>query len=354
MYEIPNSIRRMEIISADFAARALTGLLEVRSVEDAKDGNFDDWMEAEILKISILSAVRNKTLEPHSITVIRDDFNKRIYANDLLNNDVVIDAEVYSKDLWFWLDENNKHVSALNPLEELNTYQSQFISIREFIETVNIQHPEMSVCQIAEWMIKKFCYDNHLQTYRLEIAGKMGIPDNEYPYDDNPFLIRLIQPLVFYGNEVLNPHDNFSHLSELMYSYDDFDTFGFKRSAIQDLIGFNFFEENTNPNNDDSCKKTEPPLSTDTHHEKDIKYSSILEGQERQLALEIISALSSLIVSKTGKKYKFGTKINASALADAVIEELCTLREVEKPEDGSDVNQRYRKLISKAVKESNL
>lgn len=61
----------------------------------------------------------------------------------------------------------------------------------------------------------------------------------------------------------------------------------------------------------------------------------------KKTAMEIIAALSKIVTEKSGNKYRRGNGVSASAIADSVAESL----------DKTD-NQKYRKLISEALREA--
>lgn len=208
MIDLPDSIMRMEIISADLAALALTGIIEAGTVDNAKMGNYTGCQEAELHKSAIISAVRASKLKAHTVTISGDDIVK-IRPEGLRKTDDVVDVEVYAKDLWMWLspEKNKSGTGKLNPLEELQAAKNEFISLREVFDSLTEQFPDASLEELAEWMIKKLCYESHIQVFMKGIAGKLNIPDRDYPFDDNPFLLNLLSRVINNGHDALTPKE---------------------------------------------------------------------------------------------------------------------------------------------------
>ncbi len=88
-----------------------------------------------------------------------------------------------------------------------------------------------------------------------------------------------------------------------------------------------------------SISEITPPNINQNLHDQ-IDWEPKFEG--RTAALEIIGAISIILVEKSGNKYQYGSNISASAIA----EDVATMM------DKSPAN--YRKLISEALKISGL
>lgn len=211
LQDLPDAIRHMEIISADLAALAITGLLVAGTVNQAIQGNYinqdngTDGQDAQMYKTAIINAVRNSSLQAHSITVEREKGAIVISSRELLIDDYVTDVEVLSKDLWSWFDKPFSHSIDNDPLTELNNYKAEFVSLQEMFDIFKRKYPHMTVNQIAEWMVRKFCYENKTQVYTQGIAGKLYECGNDYYGDDNPFLLDLLERVINDGENAFLP-----------------------------------------------------------------------------------------------------------------------------------------------------
>ena len=224
--DLPDAIRRMEIISADLAALALTGLLPAETVEQAIRGNYinqergTDGQDAKMYKTAIINAVRNSSLSAHSVSVDREMDLMIIHQKELRTSDRVTDVEVFSKELWLWLNKPSSNSKDVDPLAELNSIKSEFISLKEMFDIFKNKYPHMTINQIAEWMVKKFCYENNVQVYSQGIAGKLYEMGNDYYGDDNPFLMDLLEKVINHGESVFSPTTT-DNKSAIPFGFDD-------------------------------------------------------------------------------------------------------------------------------------
>ncbi|EBT1696509.1 hypothetical protein ACT497_003005 [Salmonella enterica subsp. enterica serovar Glostrup] len=205
--DLPDAVRHMEIISADLAALAITGLLAAGTVNQAIQGNYfnqdngTDGQDAQMYKTAIINAVRNSSLQAYSITVERQNATIVISSRELLIDDPVTDVEVFSTDLWSWFDKPSRHSIDNDPLAELNNYKAEFVSLQEVFNIFKSKYPHMTANQIAEWMVRKLCHENKPQVYTQGIAGKLYECGNDYYGDDNPFLLDLLERVINDGEE---------------------------------------------------------------------------------------------------------------------------------------------------------
>lgn len=125
MFDLPDSIQRMRIISADLAALAITGLTKAQTVDNAKAGNWDGWEDAVLHKEAILSAVKANVIEAHSITINRH-YTDVIKHSDLLVTDKIIDADVFADGLWRWFNELSHDRGSLHSVEESDIQWGEF------------------------------------------------------------------------------------------------------------------------------------------------------------------------------------------------------------------------------------
>lgn len=203
--DLPDEICRMEIISADLAALALTGLIKAGTVMNAKQGNYYGWETAVIHKSAIINAVRNASLQAYSVTIERETMAVVIPQKSLQISDFVTDVEVFSRDLWLWLDKPNHSQKNIDPLAELNKLKAEFVSLKEIFDILKNNNPHMKTNDIAEWMIGKLCHENDIQVYSQGLAGKLHEEGNDYYGDDNPFLKDLLERVMTSGEEAFLP-----------------------------------------------------------------------------------------------------------------------------------------------------
>lgn len=125
----------------------------------------------------------------------------------------------------------------------------------------------------------------------------------------------------------------------------EYEKFGFKRSDITEILGSDFFTKTTEQlaptvNAPQESKNCEIAGKEITEIQSPNEWAK--KFADRKNALEIISALSLLIVEKSGNKHRRGNGISASSIATEVVGML----------PSSPDPQKYRKLISEALKET--
>ncbi|HGB5893274.1 TPA: hypothetical protein ACIVVN_001554 [Salmonella enterica subsp. enterica serovar Kottbus] len=215
----------------------------------------------------------------------------------------------------------------LTPLEELMLERGRFISIREAVETVKALYPEMTYEHVAEWVYRK--------ARSLDVVEKTfaGITRSAVSTEE------LFKRIANNGGEVMNG--------------DEYGIKGYYRKELERVLDMDLSAPLPVCHQNDVYVKVarngepegaKPPPA-------DIAGDSKLLANEyagwvprfagKKTALEIIAALSKVVAEKSGNKYSRGKGVSASAIADSVAESL-----------GKTDNQKYRKLISEALKEA--
>ncbi|EBC1278350.1 hypothetical protein HRW30_003893 [Salmonella enterica] len=212
----------------------------------------------------------------------------------------------------------------LTPLEDLMRERGKFISIREAVETVKARYPEMTYEQVAEWVYRKARSLGVVKKTFSDIAGSAVS------------LEKFFKRVAIGGGKVM--------------SENDYSIMGYYRKELERVLGMDL------------------PAPLPACHQDDIYLSTIKDKQEttppadiagdikslankyagweprfagKKTAMEIIAALSKVIMEKSGNKYRRGNGVSASAIADSVVE---TLNKTD--------SQKYRKLISEALRET--
>lgn len=209
----------------------------------------------------------------------------------------------------------------LTPLEELKQMKARFISLGEAIERVRAKSPGMTQPQAAEWVFGKV--DGQTRLVKHSIAGKTRN--------------------VSYGE-----------LKEATAKDDSWiNSYGFIRSELERVLDMdlsapfpvchqndvyvevvrNGEQECANPSPADIAGNSK--LLANKHAGWEPRFAG------KKTAMEIIAALSKVIMEKSGNKYRRGSGVSASAIADSVVE---TLNKTD--------SQKYRKLISEALRET--
>ncbi|EBB6484628.1 hypothetical protein HRW30_001927 [Salmonella enterica] len=209
----------------------------------------------------------------------------------------------------------------LTPLEELKQMKARFISLGEAIERVRAQSPGMTQPQAAEWIFGKV--DGQTRLVKHSIAGKTRS--------------------VSYGE-----------LKEATAKDDSWiNSYGFIRSELERVLDMDLsapfpvchqndvYVEVVRNGEPEGAK---PPPADIAGNSKSLANKHA--GWEprfagKKTAMEIIAALSKIIMEKSGNKYRRGNGVSASAIADSVVE---TLNKTD--------SQKYRKLISEALRET--
>lgn len=205
----------------------------------------------------------------------------------------------------------------LTPPEELKQMKARFISFHEVCERITGAYPDMTHEEVREWILGKIV--GKTSFVRHSIAG-------------------YTRPVI--GGEISKASSGDGKWSRL---------FGFVRSELEAALDMDLSAPLPVCHQDDvyvgvACNG-EPegakPSPADIAGD-----SQLLAGWEprfagKKIAMEIIAALSKVITEKSGNKYLRGSGVSASAIADSVAELL-----------GKTDNQKYRKLISEALRET--
>ncbi|EHL2774636.1 hypothetical protein KCE64_004871 [Salmonella enterica subsp. enterica serovar Hvittingfoss] len=211
----------------------------------------------------------------------------------------------------------------LTPLEDLMRERCRFISIREAVETVKARYPEMTYEQVAEWVYRKA---RSLRTVKKTFSGTT---------ESAASLETFFKMIATDGGEVMNRND--------------YNISGYYRKELERVLNMDLstpfpvchqndvYAEVVRNGESEGAK----PLPADI-----AGNSEFLAGWEprfagKKTAMEIIATLSKVVTEKSGNKYLRGNDISASAIADSVAELL-----------GKTDNQKYRKLISEALREA--
>ncbi|EHI3194091.1 hypothetical protein J9Z47_001746 [Salmonella enterica] len=225
-------------------------------------------------------------------------------------------ADIYSKPkVTFRCPQAKK----LTPHEELKQMKARFISIRDACNCVEAVCPEMTNKEAMEWVLGK-AVEKPLIPVRHLLAG------NTVPV--TPGELR----------KALTSTDNW------------IDSFGFVRSELERAMGMSLPVSSLPVCHQDDVymdgepEGAKPPPADIAGNGKLL--TNEYDGWEprfagKKTAMEIIAALSKVVTEKFGNKYLRGGGVSASAIADSVAESL-----------GKPDNQKYRKLISEALKEA--
>ncbi|EBX7464767.1 hypothetical protein DS565_00955 [Salmonella enterica subsp. enterica serovar Bareilly] len=217
----------------------------------------------------------------------------------------------------------------LTPLEELMRERGRFISIREAVETVKARYPEMTYEHVAEWI---YCKASRLDAVIKKFSGTAV---------SSVSMEGFFKSVATGGGDVMSGND---------YNIRGYYRKDLERALDMDLPAslpvchqgevYAGVARNGEPEGDN------PPAA-------DIAGNSQLPANEyagweprfagKKTSMEIIAALSKVVTEKSGNKYRRGNGVSASAIADSVAELL----------GGSD-NQKYRKLISEALRETKI
>ncbi|EAQ6129361.1 hypothetical protein AXA88_09820 [Salmonella enterica] len=215
----------------------------------------------------------------------------------------------------------------LTPLEELMRERCRFISIREAVETVKARYPEMTYEQVAEWVYRKA---RSLRMVEKTFSGTI---------ESSMSLEKFFKRVATGGGEVMNG--------------DDYNIRGYYRKELERVLNMDLsaplpachqndvYAEVVHKSKQEGAK---PPPADIAGNSKSLTnecagWESRFAG--KKTAMEIIAALSKIVTEKSGNKYLRGNDISASAIADSVAESL-----------GKADNQKYRKLISEALRET--
>ncbi|HFW4264189.1 TPA: hypothetical protein ACIBOF_002173 [Salmonella enterica subsp. diarizonae serovar 61:r:-] len=217
----------------------------------------------------------------------------------------------------------------LTPLEELMRERGRFISIREAVETVKARYPEMTYEQVAEWIYRK---SRSLEAVEKTFAGITGsVVSTE----------KFFKGIANNSGEVMNGND--------------YNIRGYYRKELERVLDMDLSAPLPVCHQNDVYVKVarngepegaKPPPA-------DIAGDSKLLANEyagwapkfadRKTSIELVAALSKIVAEKCGNQYHRGNGISASAIADSVAVSL-----------GKTDNQKYRKLISEALRETKI
>lgn len=230
-------------------------------------------------------------------------------------------ADIYGKPkVTFRCPQSKK----LAPPEELKQMKARFISIRDACNCVKAAYPGMTNKEVVEWVLGK-AIEKPLMPVRHSFAG------NTVP----------VTP-----DELKAPTSINNWI----------DSFGFVRSELEHTMGMSLPVSSLPVCHQDDVyvgvvRNGEPegakPPPADIADNSKLPTNEYAGWEPRfagkKIAMEIIAALSKVITEKSGNKYLRAGGISASAIANSVAESL-----------GKADNQQYRKLISEAIRETNV
>lgn len=210
----------------------------------------------------------------------------------------------------------------LAPPDELKQMRAHFISISEVCNRVKAAYPGMTDKEVLEWVLGK-AVEKPLIPVRHLLAGN------------------AIPATLGEIRKALTSSDNW------------IDSYGFIRSELERALDMDLSSPLPVCHQDDVyvevVRNGEQECATPSP--ADIAGNSKLLANKhvgweprfagKKTAMEIIAALSKVIMEKSGNKYRRGSGVSASAIADSVAESL-----------GKTDNQKYRKLISEALRET--
>ncbi|HIB1645509.1 TPA: hypothetical protein ACWV7F_004428 [Salmonella enterica subsp. enterica serovar Muenchen] len=213
----------------------------------------------------------------------------------------------------------------LTPLEDLMRERGKFISIREAVETVKARYPEMTYEQVAEWVYRKARSLGVVEKTFSDIARSAVSPET------------FFQRVATGGGEVMNGND--------------YNIMGYYRKELERVLNMDLSAPLPSCHQDDIYLRTikDKQDTTPSDNIAVINQLPVANGYAgwesrfagKKTAMEIIAALSKIIMEKSGNKYRRGNGVSASAIADSVVE---TLNKTD--------SQKYRKLISEALRET--
>ncbi|EJA7720659.1 TPA: hypothetical protein G8M64_004923 [Salmonella enterica] len=210
----------------------------------------------------------------------------------------------------------------LTPYEELKQMKARFISIRDACDCVSAVCPEMTNKEAMEWVLGKAGEKPLIPVRRLLAGNTVPVTPDE-----------LRKALTSTNNWI--------------------DSYGFIRSELERVLDMDLsapfpvchqndvYVEVVRNGEPEGAK---PPPADIAGNSKSLANKHA--GWEprfagKKTAMEIIAALSKIIMEKSGNKYRRGNGVSASAIADSVVE---TLNKTD--------SQKYRKLISEALRET--
>lgn len=248
--------------------------------------------------------------------------------------------------------KEGREVAMIDILAEIEKDNSDFINIYDFIDRVKAQ---VNGClqDVCIWIVKEITKKipspnipeiSPIDVYKIDEFHRVTMHYDPY-CDDLSFIERKLKLVI--NNNVLPIHS--SEDSDIPFDWvdNDFFTFGFSVKGLKLVFpDINLDKTQARPSGWGAVDLTSSDINTsadiDTPAERapDIEWEKKFAG--RAAALEIIGAISKVLVEKSGSKYLHGENISANAIADSVADMT----------DKSPGN--YRKLISEALKISGL
>lgn len=223
-----------------------------------------------------------------------------------------------------------------------------FISIHDLIEKIESQSKD-SLRVICMWVMKEITKhhsdDCPVNVYSIDDFYRVTMYFNSIG-DDLPFIENKLRLLIQREELPLHPDEPFIGDGSGWYD-SSFYNFGFSIRELKLIFrDINLDKIQPRPSGwgtvDLTSSNINASVDIDTPVERapDIEWEKKFAG--RTAALEIIGAISKVLVEKSGSKYLHGENISANAIADSVADMT----------DKSPGN--YRKLISEALKISGL
>lgn len=232
---------------------------------------------------------------------------------------------------------------------EIEKTNKDFINIHDFIEKIRSQ-VKGTLPDICIWIIQEITNKitipelSPVSVYEIDEFYRVT-PRSDPFFDELNFIERKFKLVI--NNKILPI--NSDEYSEIPFDWvdNDFFRFGFSIKELQSIfptanlskaipkpLGWG---EYATPSPDAS---TSVVIDTPAGHSPDIEWEKSFAG--RSAALDIIGAISKILVEKSGSKYLYGENVSASAIADSVAEMI----------EKSPAS--YRKLIGEALKKSGI
>ncbi|SER18527.1 hypothetical protein SAMN05216522_11384 [Rosenbergiella nectarea] len=234
--------------------------------------------------------------------------------------------------------------------EELEEANKDFINIHDFIVKVRSQVAG-DLRLICRWILSKIAAaDGNLpvSVYKVDFFYRMETHFNSYE-DDLSFLELNLKEVI--SREKL-PVEHISGLDDGLWVDDNFFDFGFSITELKPVFpNINLDKGKIKTSGWGEYAPPSPSASTNAVIDTPIEHSPAIEWGKRfagrAAALDIIGAISKILVEKSGNKYLHGENVSANAIADSVVEMMDTINKNKSTEN-------YRKLIGEALKISGL
>lgn len=231
---------------------------------------------------------------------------------------------------------------------EIEKTNSDFINIHDFIGKVRSQ-VKGTLPDICIWIIQEITSKitipeiSPVGVYEIDEFYRVT-PRSDHFFDELDFIERKFKLVI---NNKLLPISS-DEDSDIPFDWvdNDFFRFGFSIKELQSIFpATNLSKAIQKPLGWGEYAPPSPiesaVIDTPAEHSPNIEWSAKFAG--RTAALDIIGAISKILVEKSGNKYLHGENVSANAIADSVVEMMDTINKNKSTEN-------YRKLIGEALK----